>query len=190
MDRSKTQGEQIPSPGEVPADVIISPDTRRAGAHSARSVPHTKVAGAGRQRTAGRSIWTAWRFRISGLVGKEVRVELGGICKSSARPGFLGFPLRHTVVAAGEPVGGRVDPDADRAGRRREAGGALRPGARLRPRLDYQPAARTLSGRGCAGGDPDPRRGADPCRAWRPGPPDRARACTPGRAPNGWPAWN
>ncbi len=72
MDRSKTQGEQIPSPGEVPADVIVSPDTRRAG----RIPP-------GQSRTRKWPVLdasgppsldlSAWRFEIRGLVGKEVR---------------------------------------------------------------------------------------------------------------------
>ncbi len=30
MDRSKTQGKQVPSADAQPADVIVSPDTRRA----------------------------------------------------------------------------------------------------------------------------------------------------------------
>ena len=124
-----------------PADVIVSPDTRRAGARPARAVAYTKVAGAGRQRAAldrpGRLAVPIW-----GLVGKDRRVELGGIWKSSARPGFRGFPLRHAVVAAGKPLGGRFDPRSSRAGRRRAARSALRPGARIRPRLDHQPAAR------------------------------------------------
>ena len=71
MDRSKTQGDEVPSPEGLPADVIVSPDTRRS-----HRVPP------GQARTKKWPILDAsgappvdldqWRFRIGGLTGKEV----------------------------------------------------------------------------------------------------------------------
>ena len=71
MDRSKIQENEIPAPIELPADVIISPDTLRENrlppAQSrtkkwpvldASGAPHVDLAG--------------WRFRIGGLAGKPV----------------------------------------------------------------------------------------------------------------------
>ena len=67
MDQSKTQGEAIPVPEDMPADVVISPDTRRAD-----RVPP------GQSRTRKWPILDAsgppsidleqWRFHIGGLV--------------------------------------------------------------------------------------------------------------------------
>jgi len=71
MDRTKTQGEDIPLPEGLPPDVIVSTDTLRAG----RIPP-------GQTRTKKWPILDAsgppavdlaqWRFRISGLTGAEV----------------------------------------------------------------------------------------------------------------------
>jgi DMSO/TMAO reductase YedYZ molybdopterin-dependent catalytic subunit len=71
MDRTKTQEDALPGPDGLPADVIVSPDTRRAS----RIPP-------GQSRTKKWPILDAsgppaidlarWRFRIGGLVGKEV----------------------------------------------------------------------------------------------------------------------
>jgi DMSO/TMAO reductase YedYZ molybdopterin-dependent catalytic subunit len=71
MDRTKTQGERVPAPDGLPEDVIISPDTRR----SERVPP-------GQSRTKKWPVLDAsgppsldlstWRFRVGGLVGKEV----------------------------------------------------------------------------------------------------------------------
>jgi DMSO/TMAO reductase YedYZ molybdopterin-dependent catalytic subunit len=71
MDRSKTQGDEVPSAEGLPADVIVSPDTRRG-----RRVPP------GQARTKKWPILDAsgpppldleqWRFRMGGLTGKEV----------------------------------------------------------------------------------------------------------------------
>src|ERR1017187_8775915 len=71
MDRTKTQGEEIPSPDGLAPEIIISPDTRRS-----QRVPP------GQSRTRKWPILDAsgppaidlsqWRFRISGLAGAEV----------------------------------------------------------------------------------------------------------------------
>jgi len=71
MDRSKSQGENPPSPDGLPGDVIVSADTRRA-----QRVPP------GQSRTRKWPILDAsgppsidlpkWQFRISGLVGTEL----------------------------------------------------------------------------------------------------------------------
>jgi DMSO/TMAO reductase YedYZ molybdopterin-dependent catalytic subunit len=68
MDRDKTQGEEVPEPEGLPQDVVISPDTRRAG-----RVPP------GQSRTRKWPVLDAsgppsidlakWRFRVAGLVG-------------------------------------------------------------------------------------------------------------------------
>jgi DMSO/TMAO reductase YedYZ molybdopterin-dependent catalytic subunit len=71
MDQTKTQGEEVPGPDGMAADVIVSPDTRRP-----RRIPP------GQSRTKKWPILDAsgppsvdladWRFRIRGLVGNEV----------------------------------------------------------------------------------------------------------------------
>ena len=71
MDRTKTQGDEAPTPENLPADVIISSDTRRGD----RIPP-------GQSRTRKWPILDAsgpppvdlerWRFRIGGLVQAEV----------------------------------------------------------------------------------------------------------------------
>jgi len=71
MDQSKTQGMEIPTGEDLAADVVISPDTKRAN-----RVPP------GQSRTRKWPILDAsgppaldlerWRFGIGGLVGKEV----------------------------------------------------------------------------------------------------------------------
>jgi DMSO/TMAO reductase YedYZ molybdopterin-dependent catalytic subunit len=71
MDRTKTQGDEPPSPEELPADVIVSADTRRPqrlppGQSRTRKWPILDASGA-----PGVDLST-WRFKISGLVGKEV----------------------------------------------------------------------------------------------------------------------
>jgi len=70
MDKSKVQGDEIPSPGGLPPDVIISTDTQRA-----KRIPP------GQSRTRKWPVLDAsgppsidlnrWHLRISGLVGEE-----------------------------------------------------------------------------------------------------------------------
>jgi DMSO/TMAO reductase YedYZ molybdopterin-dependent catalytic subunit len=72
MDRSKTQGDEIPSPGNLPEDVIISPDARRAGRippgqSRTRKWPVLDASGPPAVDLA------AWRFQIRGLVGKDIQ---------------------------------------------------------------------------------------------------------------------
>jgi DMSO/TMAO reductase YedYZ molybdopterin-dependent catalytic subunit len=71
MDQTKTQGDAIPSPAELQADVIVSPDTRRAvrippGQSRTKKWPVLDASGPPSLDMA------QWRFRIGGLVGKEV----------------------------------------------------------------------------------------------------------------------
>lgn len=71
MERTKEQRDRIPEPADAPPGVVISPDARRAG----RIPP-------GQSRTKKWPVLDAsgppsidlvrWRFRIAGLVGKEV----------------------------------------------------------------------------------------------------------------------
>src|ERR1051325_3788319 len=71
MDKKKTQFDDLPTADALPPDVIVSPDTRRAD-----RVPP------GQSRTKKWPVLDAsgppaidlsrWRFRVSGLVGKEV----------------------------------------------------------------------------------------------------------------------
>jgi DMSO/TMAO reductase YedYZ molybdopterin-dependent catalytic subunit len=71
MDRTKDQGEGIPSPEGLPADVIVSPDARRGdrippGQSRTRKWPVLDASGAPELTTE------RWQFRIAGLVGKPV----------------------------------------------------------------------------------------------------------------------
>jgi DMSO/TMAO reductase YedYZ molybdopterin-dependent catalytic subunit len=71
MDQSKTQGEEIPTGERLAADVVISPDTRRAnrvppGQSRTRKWPVLDASGPPLIDLA------RWRFAIGGLVGKEV----------------------------------------------------------------------------------------------------------------------
>ena len=71
MDSSKTQGDEIPSGDKLSPDVVISPDTRRGarvppGQSRTKKWPVLDASGAPEIDLA------RWRFRISGLVGKEV----------------------------------------------------------------------------------------------------------------------
>jgi len=70
MDPSKTQGERIPTPEDLPPDVIISADTRRPdrippGQSRTRKWPVLDASGPPAIQLAG------WRFQIGGLVGKQ-----------------------------------------------------------------------------------------------------------------------
>jgi DMSO/TMAO reductase YedYZ molybdopterin-dependent catalytic subunit len=71
MDRSKTQGDQIPSPDHLSPDVVVSPDVRRGvrippGQSRTRKWPVLDASGAPVVDLS------RWRFRMMGLVGKEV----------------------------------------------------------------------------------------------------------------------
>lgn len=71
MDQSKTQGEDIPSPAALAPDVIISPDTARRdrippGQSRTRKWPILDASGPPALDAE------RWRFRLSGLVSKEV----------------------------------------------------------------------------------------------------------------------
>jgi DMSO/TMAO reductase YedYZ molybdopterin-dependent catalytic subunit len=70
-DREKNQAAEAPSPAGLPANVIVSPDTRRAdrvppGQSRTRKWPVLDASGPPVIDLA------KWRFRIAGLVGKEV----------------------------------------------------------------------------------------------------------------------
>jgi DMSO/TMAO reductase YedYZ molybdopterin-dependent catalytic subunit len=69
MDRTKTQGEAVPTPDGLPADIIVSPDTRRLdrippGQSRTRKWPVLDASGPPSIDPA------AWRFRLAGLVEK------------------------------------------------------------------------------------------------------------------------
>ncbi len=69
MDRSKTQGDEIPGPLGLPDDVIISPDTRRSqrvppGQSRTKKWPVLDASGA---PPIDRSTWS---FRVGGLVAR------------------------------------------------------------------------------------------------------------------------
>ena len=71
MDRTKMQGDRAPSPDGLPDDVIVSPDTRRRdrippGQSRTRKWPVLDASGQPAIELS------AWRFRVGGLVGKEV----------------------------------------------------------------------------------------------------------------------
>jgi DMSO/TMAO reductase YedYZ molybdopterin-dependent catalytic subunit len=71
MDRSKSQGEDIPSPEGLPPEVIVSPDTRRVervppGQSRTRKWPVLDASGPPAIDL------DSWKFRIGGLVGTVV----------------------------------------------------------------------------------------------------------------------
>jgi DMSO/TMAO reductase YedYZ molybdopterin-dependent catalytic subunit len=71
MDRTKLQGDTAPSPDGLAGDVIVSPDTRRPnrippGQSRTKKWPVLDASGPPSIDLA------AWRFRVEGLVGKEV----------------------------------------------------------------------------------------------------------------------
>src|SRR5690242_15943634 len=71
MDSNKTQGQEPPSPDGLPAGVIVSPDTLRPerippGQSRTRKWPILDASGPPAIDMA------AWRFRMGGLVGKDV----------------------------------------------------------------------------------------------------------------------
>src|ERR1035438_9646943 len=128
MDKSKVQADEIPAPEGLPPDVIISPDTRRAG----RIPP-------GQSRTTKRPVLDAsgqpaidlecWRLDVSGLggrasarvVGPGIRVELGRFSQAAQGEGLRRLSLRHALVAAGQCLGRRLHARVTAAGRRRAA---------------------------------------------------------------------
>ena len=70
MDRSKIQGDEIPSPDQAAPDVVISPDTRRPsrippGQSRTKKWPVLDASGAPEIDL------TRWRFRMDGLIGKD-----------------------------------------------------------------------------------------------------------------------
>jgi DMSO/TMAO reductase YedYZ molybdopterin-dependent catalytic subunit len=71
INRSKTQGEEIPSAESVPEDVVVSPDAKRSdrvppGQSRTRKWPVLDASGPPAINLE------QWRFRLTGLVGKDV----------------------------------------------------------------------------------------------------------------------
>lgn len=71
MDQTKTQGDLPPTPDQLAADVIVSPDARREhrippGQSRTKKWPILDASGPPAIDLA------RWRFRLSGLIGKEV----------------------------------------------------------------------------------------------------------------------
>jgi DMSO/TMAO reductase YedYZ molybdopterin-dependent catalytic subunit len=81
MDQTKTQGDAIPSPGGLPAGVIVSPDARRPnrippGQSRTKKWPVLDASGPPAIDLA------AWQFRVGGLVGAEItwsQAEFAGL---------------------------------------------------------------------------------------------------------------
>jgi DMSO/TMAO reductase YedYZ molybdopterin-dependent catalytic subunit len=72
MDRTKTQGDEIPSPDGLAPGIVISPDTRRSqrvppGQSRTRKWPVLDASGPPPIDLA------QWRFRIAGLVAEEIQ---------------------------------------------------------------------------------------------------------------------
>lgn len=70
MDRSKNQGDEIPGPEGLSSDIVVSPDTRRGerippGQSRTKKWPVLDASGPPEISQA------SWKFRMSGLVGKE-----------------------------------------------------------------------------------------------------------------------
>lgn len=71
MDRSKTQGEEIPTAAGLPPDVIVSPDalgSERIPPGQTRTKKWPVLDASGPPEV----VRSNWRFRMGGLVGKEV----------------------------------------------------------------------------------------------------------------------
>jgi DMSO/TMAO reductase YedYZ molybdopterin-dependent catalytic subunit len=71
MDRSKQQGDEIPSPDRLSSDIVVSSDTRRGqrippGQSRTKKWPVLDASGPPQIDLA------LWRFGVTGLVGKEV----------------------------------------------------------------------------------------------------------------------
>src|SRR5437764_968034 len=71
MDQTKTQGEPVIAPSDVPSDVIVSPDTRREnrippGQSRTKKWPVLDASGAPSLDLS------KWRFSLDGLVGHPI----------------------------------------------------------------------------------------------------------------------
>ncbi len=69
MDKKKVQDDATPAPGGLPADVIVSPDTRRERRRAARPVADAEVAVLDASGPPEIDL-ERWSFRIAGLVEK------------------------------------------------------------------------------------------------------------------------
>ena len=172
MDRSKTQGEPIPS-AKLPADVIVSP-TRAADGFRPVS-PVQEMAGSGCQRTAVARLYRLAVPNSAGLVGKEVEWTWDEFARLAARPGFLDF---HCVTRWSR-LGNLWEGVSTRA--LIELAGGARPEARFvlvrgsdRGWTTNLPLDHFLAEDALVAilHDGEPIHG----RAWRAGPPDRAAA--------------
>ena len=104
MDRTKTQGDEIPNASGLAEDVIVSPDARRE-----RRIPP------GQARTKKWPVLDAsgppaidlerWRFRVGGLVGTEAEWNWEEFLRLPRREGVRRLSLRDPLVAPGECVG-------------------------------------------------------------------------------------
>jgi DMSO/TMAO reductase YedYZ molybdopterin-dependent catalytic subunit len=90
MDRSKDQGEEVPSPEGVPPDVIVSPDSQRSqrippGQSRTRKWPVLDASGPPEIDLA------TWRLRIGGLVAKPLEWTWDEFCRLPRRKVFGDF---------------------------------------------------------------------------------------------------
>ena len=113
-------------PDELPAGVIVSPDTRAAEAHSARPVPYAKVAGAGRQRPARSRPGRVEIPRSAGLVGKPVEWSWEEFAKLPRVRVFADFHCVTRWSRLGNLWEGVSTRELVESGRRRPARSALR----------------------------------------------------------------
>src|ERR1035438_6878760 len=119
MDKSKVQADEIPAPEGLPPDVIISPDTRRAGRippGQSRTKKWPVLDASGMR--PGPGALAAARQR-AGRPGN--RVELGRFSQAAQGEGLRRLSLRHALVAAGQCLGRRLHARVTAAGRRRAA---------------------------------------------------------------------
>ena len=90
MDRSKTQGEDPPTPDNLSTEIIVSPDTRRPqrippGQSRTRKWPILDASGPPGIDLA------YWRLRVTGLVGKEVEWSWDEFVKLARTKVFADF---------------------------------------------------------------------------------------------------
>ena len=146
MDRTKTKGDDPPSPDGLPADVIVSPDALRRdrippGQSRTRKWPILDASGPPAIDLA------AWRFRIGGLVGKEVEWNWEEFVKLPRVRVFSDFHCVTRWSRLGNLWEGVSTRELVSAGGRRTPGGPVRDGVRARSRMDHQPAARATFSR-------------------------------------------
>ena len=104
MNDSKFQGDDAPGPQSLQGEVIISPDTLRENRippRQARTRKWPVLDASGPPEIA----LDQWTFKIQGLVDTPVTWTWREFQGSATRQGIFGFPLRHSLVPTGKPMG-------------------------------------------------------------------------------------